>query len=241
MFSAKKEEEFNVFELLDFLSNTNRRRILELLSAEDLYPFQISRILDVSPRIIKEYLNELEKLGLISLEKRDSDKGPQRTYASLNNAFSLIIDVAQNTFDVKYVPTTKTIGELSHPEVKKKKVMKQISKDIGEIRDNVRMKLEEIRIIDEARKQHVEEINEAFSQFNEIIDDIVYNYEDRVIIRNIFKILIGKPDNRLSLTELASRIRIWRGDLGNRINLIAEDTDLIKIEEDRRGEIWYSI
>lgn len=241
MFSAKKEEEFNVFELLDFLSNTNRRRILELLSAEDLYPFQISRILDVSPRIIKEYLNELEKLGLISLEKRDSDKGPQRTYASLNNAFSLIIDVAQNTFDVKYVPTTKTIGELSHPEVKKKKVMKQISKDIGEIRDNVRMKLEEIRIIDEARKQHVEEINEAFSQFNEIIDDIVYNYEDRVIIRNIFKILLGKPDNRLSLTELASRIRIWRGDLGNRINLIAEDTDLIKIEEDRRGEIWYSI
>ena len=241
MFGAKKEEEFNVFELLDFLSNTNRRRILELLSAEDLYPFQISRILDVSPRIIKEYLNELEKLGLISLEKRDSDKGPQRTYASLNNAFSLIIDVAQNTFDVKYVPTTKTIGELSHPEVKKKKVMKQISKDIGEIRDNVRMKLEEIRIINEARKQHVEEINEAFSQFNEIIDDIVYNYEDRVIIRNIFKILIGKPDNRLSLTELASRIRIWRGDLGNRINLIAEDTDLIKIEEDRRGEIWYSI
>lgn len=241
MFSTKKEEEFNVFELLDFMSNTNRRRILELLSAEDLYPFQISRILDVSPRIIKEYLNELEKLGLISLEKRDSDKGPQRTYASLNNAFSLIIDVAQNTFDVKYVPTAKTIGELSRTEVKKKKVMKQISKDIGEIRDNVRMKLEEIRVMDETRKQHVEEINEAFFQFNEIIDDIVYNYEDRVIVRNMFKILIGKTDNRLSLTDLASGIRIWRGDLGNRINLIAEDTDLIKIEEDRRGEIWYSI
>jgi len=241
MFSAKKEEEFNVFELLDFLSNTNRRRILELLSNEDLYPFQISRILDVSPRIIKEYLNELEKLGLISLEKRDSDKGPQRTYASLNNAFSLIIDVAQNTFDVKYVPTAKTIGELSHTEVKKKKVIKQISKDIGEIRDNVRMKLEEIRVINETRKQHVEEINEAFFQFNEIIDDIVYNYEDRVIVRNMFKVLIGKTDNRLSLTELASRIRIWRGDLGNRINHIAEDTNLIKIEEDRRGEIWYSI
>lgn len=241
MFNTKKEEEFNVFELLDFLSNTTRRRILELLSAEDLYPFQMSRILDVSPRLVKEYLNELEKLGLISLEKRDSDKGPQRTYASLNNSFSLIIDVAQNTFDVKYVPSAKTIGEQSHTEVKPKKIMKQIVKDIGDIRDNVRTKLEEIRTIDETRKQHVEEINEAFFQFNEMIDDIVYNYEDRVIVRNVFKILIGKPDNRLTLTELASRIRIWRGDLGNRINLIAEDTDLIKIEEDRRGEIWYSI
>ncbi len=241
MFNTKKEEEFNVFELLDFLSNTTRRKILELLSAEDLYPFQMSRILDVSPRVIKEYLNELEKLGLISLEKRDSDKGPQRTYASLNNAFSLIIDVAQNTFDVKYVPSAKVIGELPQTETKQKKIIKQISKDIREIRDNVRMKLEEIRIINEARKKHVEEINEAFYQFNEIIDDIVLNYEDRVIIRNIFKILIGKPDNRLSLTELAGRIRVWRGDLGARINLIAQDTDLIKIEEDRRGEIWYSI
>ena len=241
MFSTEKEDEFNVFELLDFLSNTTRRRILELLSAEDLYPFQISRILDVSPRIIKEYLNELEKLGLISLEKRDSDKGPQRTYASLNNAFSLIIDVAQNTFDVKYVPTAKTIGEQTQTEAKQKKIMKQVVKDIEEIRDNVRKKLEEIKEIDDKRKKHVEEINEAFCKFNELIDDIVSYYEDRVIIRNMFKILIEKPDNRLSLTELASRIRMWRGDLGNRINRIAHETDLIKIEEDRRGEIWYSI
>ena len=241
MFSTEKEEEFNVFELLDFLSNTTRRKILELLSAEDLYPFQISRILDVSPRIIKEYLNELEKLGLISLEKRDSDKGPQRTYASLNNAFSLIIDVAQNTFNVKYVPTAKTIGDQTQTEAKQKKIMKQVVKDIEEIRDNVRKKLEEIKIIDEKRKKHVEEINEAFCRFNELIDDIVLHYEDRVIIRNMFKILIGKPDNKLSLTELAGRIRMWRGDLGNRINRIAQDTHLIKIEEDRRGEIWYSI
>ncbi|MEE9409895.1 MAG: ArsR family transcriptional regulator [Candidatus Heimdallarchaeota archaeon] len=241
MLESNSEEDINVFELLDFLSNTTRRKILELLSAEDLYPFQISRILKISPRLIKEYLTELENLGLISMEKRDSDKGPQRIYASLNNAFSLIIDVAQNTFDVKYVRAEKTIREKQKTVLKKEKVIKQISKNIAEIRDNLRDKLSEIRELDETRKQHVEEINKVFSLFNDIIANVVNNYDDRVIVRNMFKILITKPDNRVSLTELSGRLRMWRGDLSNRIDRLTEETNLIKSEEDRRGEIWYSI
>ena len=63
----EEKDELDVLELLDFLSNTTRRSILELLSAEDLYPFQISRILDISPRIIKDYLKELEVLKKVTL------------------------------------------------------------------------------------------------------------------------------------------------------------------------------
>ena len=240
MLKSDDDKEFDVFELLGFLSNTTRRNILELLAGEDLYPFQISRILEVSPRIIKEYLNELEKLGLISLEKRDSDKGPQRTYASLNNAFSLIVDVSKNTFDVKYVPTGKKPERYKGKDLEKI-IKSKFTKDIAEIRDNVRNKLKEVQELDEKRKTHIEEINEEFHHFNRIINQIFIDYEDRNIIRNMFTILVNKPDNRISLTELASRLRIWRGDLGNKINFLARETNLIEIEADRRGEIWYSI
>ena len=67
------------------------------------------------------------------------------------------------------------------------------------------------------------------------------DYQDRQIIRSIFKILINKVENRVSLTELASRMRVWRGELGERIEYLAEETDFINIEVDRRGEVWYSI
>ena len=37
------------------------------------------------------------------------------------------------------------------------------------------------------------------------------------------------------------RMRLWRGDLGERIHDLAEQTKLIKIEIDTNGEVWYSI
>ena len=238
----KENDELDVFQLLDFLSNTTRRRILELLAAEDLYPFQISRILDISPRLIKEYLEELEKLGIISLEKRKGDKGPQRTYASLNKAFSLIIDVGQNTFDVKYFTTESALQEETQKSKSDiKKIRRQTSEELVKIRDFVKTKVDEIRELDDRRKNYVQEINNSFNQFNRIIEDVFTNYQDRQIIRSIFKILINKAENRVSLTELASRMRVWRGELGERIEYLAEETDFINIEVDRRGEVWYSI
>jgi predicted transcriptional regulator len=237
-----QNQDFNVLELLDFLSNATRRRILELLSEEDLYSFQLSRLLDISPRIIAKYLAELEELGIVSMIERDSDKGPTRKYATLNQAFSLIIDVGQNTFDVKYVPTDVTTAELRTEQLEKREeIRSKVTKELGEIRDTVKEKAEEITQLDQKRKIYVKEINEAFSRFNDIIENSIYNYNDRIIIRSVFKVLINKPENKVSLTELARRMRLWRGDLGERLQLIAEQTELIKVEIDRSGEVWYSI
>jgi len=234
----EQDRDFDVFELLDFLSNSTRRRILELLSEEDLYSFQLSRLLDISPRIIGKYLVELEELGIVSIVERDSDKGPTRKYAKLNQAFSLIIDVGQNTFDVKYVPTDEPTGEL---KVKQKEIHKQITKELAEIRDCLKEKAEEISQLNEKRKRVVQEINDAFIRFNTIIEKNIYDYNERIIIRSVFKILINKPENKVSLTELARRMRIWRGELGERLEFIAKQTELIKIEVDSGGEVWYSI
>jgi len=240
--NTDKKRELDVFELLDFLSNSTRRRILELLAEEDLYSFQLSRLLDISPRIIAKYLSELENIGIVSMVERVSDKGPIRRYAKLNQAFSLIIDVGQNTFNVKYFPTSEASEKLIKEEPKQKEDLRiQVTKEFAEIRKCVKEKLKSIQTLDSQRKVFAQEINDAYIRFNEIVEKTIYNYHDRDIIRSIFKLLINKPENKVSLTELASRTRIWRGDLGKRLDQLASETNFITLEKDRRGEVWYSI
>jgi len=245
----EEKEEMDVFELLEFLSSSTRRKILELLGEEDLYPFQLSRMMNVSPRVIGKYLEDLEKLGIISLEKRDSTKGPQRTYASLNKAFSLIIDVGQSTFNIKYLPT----GEIVEKKVKTKqvkqieldkqrqKLIDELKKETNEIQGFIKKKAQDIKDLDQKRKKYVEEINEAYYGLNKIIEKIIDNYHDREIFRNIFKVILNRPENRVSLSELAKIMRIFSGDLKERIENLAEQIECIKITQDRTGEIWYSI
>ncbi|MCK5408871.1 MAG: ArsR family transcriptional regulator [Candidatus Heimdallarchaeota archaeon] len=246
--TGNENEETDVFELLEFLSNNTRRRILELLSDEDLYSFQISRMMDISPRIIGKYLEELERLGIVTIEERKSDKGPFRKYASLNHAFSLIIDVGQNTFNVKYLPTSAIIEEdtkVEKTEAAKEKrregLRKELKQESVKIRDLISKKLSELKVLDEKRQKCIEEINEAYNRFNRIIEKIVPKYHDREIYRRIFKIIINRPDNRVSLSELAGWMRMWRGELHDRIEILANQTECIIIKEDRQGEIWYSI
>jgi predicted transcriptional regulator len=246
---TEDEEEMDVFELLEFLSSSTRRKILELLGEEDLYPFQLSRMMNVSPRIIGKYLEDLEKLGLISIREEKSSKGPDRRYASLNKAFSLIIDVGQSTFSVKYLPTGEIVEEEIKPkpvdikeqETHRKKLVDELKKETADTQVFIKNKAKEIRDLDQKRKKYVEEINEAYYKFNKAIEKIIFDYNDREIFRNIFKVIITKPKNRVSLSELASIMRIWRGDLKVRIENLVEQIECINISTDRSGEIWYSI
>ena len=131
---------------------------------------------------------------------------------------------------------------LREVQVKKhKQLSSQVTKELIEIRELVKEKAEEVTKLNQQRKKVVQEINEAFSRFNDIVEKTVYDYNDRIIIRSIFKVLINQPENKVSLTEFARRMRLWRGDLGDRLEYLAEQTELIKAEVDNRGEVWYSI
>ncbi|MHA2357577.1 MAG: ArsR/SmtB family transcription factor [Candidatus Heimdallarchaeaceae archaeon] len=251
MFGSTREEEMDVFELLKFLSNENRRRILELLAEEDLYSYQISQLLDISPRIIARYLAELEQLGIISMDKgRKSDIGPDRNIASLNKAFSVVIDIGQSNFGVRYIHAgdileekskTKTTHTEEEREIIQKNMINELKNESTKIRDFIKKKTKEIKSLDEKRKEHVEEIKDAFYNFNKILERILYDYRDREIIRSIFKIALNRPDNKVSLTELATRLGFRKGSLGNRIEYLADLLECVKVDIDRRGEIWYSI
>jgi len=250
VFGSTREEEIDVFELLKFLSNTSRRRILELLAEEDLYSYQISQLLDISPRIIARYLAELKKMGIITMKPRESDIGPERNYASLNKAFSVVIDIGQSTFGVRYIHTGDLLEKesqtiITHTEKEmestRSKMIIELKSESTKIRDFIKKKTQEIISLDEKRKDHVKEIKDAFYNFNKILERILHDYRDREIIRSIFKIAINRQDNRVSLTELAARLGIRKGGLGNRIEYLANLLECVKIEIDRSGEIWYSI
>ncbi|MHA1685324.1 MAG: ArsR/SmtB family transcription factor [Candidatus Heimdallarchaeaceae archaeon] len=223
--------------LMELLSNSTRRKILQLLAEESLYPFQIARLLNISPRLIGKYIKELEEAQLVTTTKRESDKGPSRTYARLNKAFSLIIDISPNNFSWKIVPIEE---ENEVTEKTKISITHELSKEIPKIKELIRNKIAEIERLDNTRKELVHEINEAFSRFKGIIESEICDYTDRVILRELFKVITKRKEDWISLTEFAAIMRMWSGELFERLQNIAKKCSIIKIKQ-KDGQIWFSI
>ncbi len=239
----KDDSTIDIDSLLDIFSNTTRRKILQLLSSEALYPFQIARILDISPRLISKYIKELEGAGLVSTDERDSDKGPTRRYAKLNKSFSLIIDVSPNNFGLKVVPIFEIEDDTPKEDQNRDETQKkqELLKNISELCDKLRHQLSKIGEIEEERRLLFKDINSNYSVLNDIIENEIYNYSDRVIIRNFLKMLISQKQKEVSLTDLSASLRVWKGDLLAHMTRMSEETGLLKVREDQSGEIFFSI
>lgn len=236
------EENLDADALLDILANNTRRKILQLLAAEELYPFQISRILDISPRIIGKYINELEALGLVSTVERASSKGPARKYAKLNKSFSLIIDIGSNNFQWKVIKVGEPVDSERDLTEQQPEITDKIREEIYYLKNQITEKAKKIRSIEEKRKGLIEEINECFSYINEIIDNTILNYQDRTIVRTLLKEIIRSEQQEwITLSQLAETLRMWRGDLKERLLAIAETTKFIKMKKHKSGELLFSI
>ena len=227
------DEERDIFEdldaLLDILSNSTRRKIIQLLASESLYPFQIARLLDISPRLIGKYIKELEEADLVTTEERASNKGPTRVYATLKKGFSLIIDVSPNNFSWKIVPLGEEEdkeGTIKHREIDRSQEVIKIS----EIKDYVEKRLREIDKIDRKRKKLVEEINSVLHEFNNLLERKLCDYTDRLIVRELLKKEIEEGKEWISLTELAASLKMWSGEILERM-LNIQHSGIIKIRK----------
>lgn len=110
--------------LLDIMGNTNRRKILSLLSREPHYISQIARKLEVTQPAVLRHLNILQRSGLIESFTRKNPLGAARKYYKICDSFALEIALDPETFDVKelpqrttcmkYLDTLKTIEELTN-------------------------------------------------------------------------------------------------------------------------------
>ena len=94
-----------VDKLFYLLENPTRRRILQLLSVERLYPLkmhkQLSREIDVTQQAIVKHLKILEEHGLVESQDEPSNRGPNRRVYTASREISLHIDIGPSTYKQK--------------------------------------------------------------------------------------------------------------------------------------------
>ena len=90
-------------ESLSILENATRREILRYLVKEPHYPLQLSELLDVSQQAVVKHLKVLEDAGFVDSVPKKSDKGgPPRKVYSVNQSFSIRLDLGPDLFRAEH-------------------------------------------------------------------------------------------------------------------------------------------
>jgi ArsR family transcriptional regulator len=96
--------ELDVEKILDILGNKTRRKILEKLSEEANYVFQLSEDIQIRHQAIRKHLDLLKELKLIkSYEGASTVGGPPRKYFKITRSFSIMADITPDSFETKIV------------------------------------------------------------------------------------------------------------------------------------------
>jgi predicted transcriptional regulator len=83
------------------LGNETRRRILRLLAQSERYPYELSKVLGLTPRGVFKHLEALQDAGLVEREYGESELGPDRVYYRLNVRFGLSTTILPDAFVVR--------------------------------------------------------------------------------------------------------------------------------------------
>ena len=116
-----------VDELFYLLENPTRRRILQLLSVERLYPLQLSREIDVTQQAVVKHLKILEEHGIVESKDEPSSRGPNRRVYTASKEVSLHIDVGPSTYKQK----AETDFDISSLSAQHKHVLDAIEESRG--------------------------------------------------------------------------------------------------------------
>ncbi|MEC7757224.1 MAG: helix-turn-helix domain-containing protein [Candidatus Thermoplasmatota archaeon] len=88
---------------LNILENPTRRDILRHLVKEPHYPLQLSELLEVSQQAVVKHLRVLEEAGFVDSESKKSDKGgPPRKVYTVNQSFSIRLDLGPDLFRAEH-------------------------------------------------------------------------------------------------------------------------------------------
>lgn len=101
----------DIDELLSIIENPTRRRILEYLTREPSYPLQLSKDLGISQQAVMKNLALMEQMGMLMSYPEESNRGPSRTVYVPNADFTIVIDMHDNMFAARLIPTEKSDAE----------------------------------------------------------------------------------------------------------------------------------
>jgi len=88
-------------ELLAMIENPTRRRIIEALTMEPHYPFQLAKELGISQPAVVKHLDLLERNGLVAAHQEESRNGPKRTVYTTTSEFTITVDVRNGMFTAR--------------------------------------------------------------------------------------------------------------------------------------------
>jgi predicted transcriptional regulator len=131
-------------ELLAMVENPTRRRIIEALTREPHYPFQLAKELGISQPAVVKHLDLMERNGLVTAHQEDSRSGPKRNVYTTNSEFTIVVDVRSGMFTARLVtPEERTeCGEMIDGL---KETRENISEIDGKIAELDRMRSSMIR------------------------------------------------------------------------------------------------
>ena len=97
-----KTQELDIEKILDILGNKTRRKLLEKLSEEANYVFQLSEDINIRHQAIRKHLALLKDLKIIkSFEGASTVGGPPRKYFKITKSFSIMADITPDSFETK--------------------------------------------------------------------------------------------------------------------------------------------
>jgi ArsR family transcriptional regulator len=210
-----------VDELFYLLENPTRRRILQLLSVERLYPLkmhkQLSREIDVTQQAIVKHLKILEEHGLVESQDEPSNRGPNRRVYTASREISLHIDIGPSTYKQK----AETDFDISTLSSQNKRVLAVIEES-RHMDSRARMDL--LSRVSEDLRKSVDEVEDErrslmalMGELNREIISTECDYQERRLLHHILhnkdytiesaaaSLSLREPEVRVILESLQNR------------------------------------
>ena len=111
-----QEEPRDLDRVFKALGNETRRRILQLLAQGERYPYELSKVLGLTPRGVFKHLEALQEAGLVERQHGESELGPDRVYYRLNVRFGLSTTILPGSFAVRVTSHGRTGRRLIIPQ-----------------------------------------------------------------------------------------------------------------------------
>ena len=106
------QADLDLDKILRILENPARRRIVQRLSQEPDYSFQMARDMALSQQQVSKHLAIMEDAGIVSSAATESSRGgPKRRNYKLNKSFWLSIEVAPHLYKEKVLSFDTVPGE----------------------------------------------------------------------------------------------------------------------------------
>lgn len=163
------------------LGHMTRRRILRLLAQRPYYPYELSKALGFTSRVIIKHLEVLENAGLVETEAGETSLGPERTYYRLRAGFGLSTTILPNSFIVHLRPQQHTITT-----IRTSVVMPKVRTDVAAVRlllnelDQINTQM---RSLEERRLKLANQRGQVIRRIEDIMQECHWDNESCKIVR----------------------------------------------------------